>query len=905
MYANDNNYSYDLTEFKFYLFNKSLSFSEIPHLLWIQDYLDYVKLGISDYESSEISRDKVSYTLNDLLDVDFKTNITRTNFQDENIINILNDVINSIDIALQNGNLPNAAYYIGFFTGAFFDISNWAKIVNTEFFNEIDQNTLNFFNSILSDIDYESDFFKSKFDSFFTYDKALFYSGMENSLLYFIKIIFQGEEREHQITYTIRDYFNNLPDFNEFLYRDNNVTFEDLNDEYISNLAKTYNISTNHFFHVINHFSKPDTKPAAEIRNLNVIEKDEEVVLYWRRSPDYNKLVEQLLYINRGRGWEEPLTLSPSETRFNIGGLINEKQYFFKITTMRPENNESNGVIISATPRDTKPPLPISNLNASAGNRQVKLNWRPSRDRKVTFQHLYISEDNEKYEKYDKLSPEVNSYLIDKLNNLTKYYFKITTIDKVPNESEGVIAYAVPEDTVPPEPVSNLVLHPQSERIKAVWKPSPNTEGDAEYQIIILYKNDVVHEKIKIDDVTLSSYEFTGLKNDISYSVSIVVLDDAMNESKEVIASAMPTAVEELFVRYTGNDIPFDVERYVLQNKINIPNKTFVYLDYNNNGRTDIILVNEQNSLVLLENIDGLNYTNVSQQRRLSGQSRVNSIVTADLNNNGWTDIIVATSGFWEETVKVFMNNKGEYFQEKSEQLNLNIPGENTFITLFDINNDGFQDIYLSFAEDARMKGMPNNMLFLNSGNGKFTRLNNHNLSLGLNTNYAVSADFNMNGYCDIYISNQNGLNRFFVNRGNNTFIDKTEAYKFNDKSGVPVVIDYDNDGDYDLLIFDTENYNHVFYENQTNTHRFIKFDIINNFEKFIGAKFVLKEAGTDKIISIKHISYSDIPYRPSVHSVIFALENTDIAYDIEIIPVALDVFNYLNIEPGRIIKLN
>lgn len=897
-----NAYTDNLVDLKYYLFEKSLSFSNNSDLYWLYDNLDIVKEGINDYELKNISKSDVSYRVSSITNIDFITDITGNIFQNKNTITAIKNVLLSINIALENGNLINASYYTGLFAGAYFDLALWSKIVEQEYYNDLSLTHKQIFENILFKIDYESEFFNNNISNMITLIRGLPDRNIDELFSYLLTILFYGKEREFDISYSVSDYFNNLPDFNPFLLN-SELSLEDLNDEYINNISKLFNISVNYLYKLFNEFPKPDTAPAAEIRNLNVIEKNKEVVLFWDRSPDYSKLVEQLLYINRGKGWEEPLSLSPAETKFTITDLINEKQYFFKITAMRPENNESNGMIISAIPLDISAPKQISDFNALSGNRKVYLSWKPSTDTKITFQNIYISENGQEYTFLDDVLPDVNNYTVDNLQNLVEYSFKITTIDKVPNESKGVVANAIPEDTVPPEPVTDLILHPVSERIIASWTPSINSENDAVRQIIKLFLNDEELLLLEFDNVELSTYEFTKLKNDLEYTVMIYVVDDADNVSDIVKDKAVPTALKEMFVKHTGNDIPFNINQFIVKNHINIPNKSFAYLDFNNDGRTDIVMINEHNNLILLQGIDGLNYTNVSIDKQIDGQIRANSIKTADLNHNGWTDIIIATSGFWEEPVKVYMNRNGNYFEKAEEELNLNIYGENNFITLFDFDNNGLLDIYFSFSIDNRLKGHPNNVLMVQQNDNTFLNQTPENLAIGLNSLFAVAADFNLNGKTDIYVSNENGLNKLFFNVSNN-FIDKTADYNLNDKSGIPIVFDYNNDGDYDLFIYDTFNNEHVFYENQLNTHRFIKFDIMDNYEKYIGSRFILKKAGEEEVLKIEHISYSDILYRPRVFSVIFGLKDPDIKYDVEILPVASEKFNYLNLEAGAIIKL-
>ncbi len=102
---------------------------------------------------------------------------------------------------------------------------------------------------------------------------------------------------------------------------------------------------------------------------------------------------------------------------------------------------------------------------------------------------------------------------------------------------------------------------------------------------------------------------------------------------------------------------------------------------------------------------------------------------------------------------------------------------------VFDINNDGFDDIFLA-------GGMAEDVIYLNNKNGTFTNIYEKS---GLTatrkfvTQAAVSADVNRDGFVDIYITTitskgtkkviPRAPNLFFINNGNNTFRDATKDF--------------------------------------------------------------------------------------------------------------------------------
>ncbi|MFZ9661516.1 MAG: CRTAC1 family protein, partial [Chitinophagaceae bacterium] len=126
-------------------------------------------------------------------------------------------------------------------------------------------------------------------------------------------------------------------------------------------------------------------------------------------------------------------------------------------------------------------------------------------------------------------------------------------------------------------------------------------------------------------------------------------------------------------------------------------------------------------------------------------------------------------------------------------------------VGLIDINNDGLQDIYFS-------GNMVSGKLYLNKGNLKFEDITE---KAGITTQgwtYGVSiVDINQDGFQDIYLCKAGNRktpksemkNQFFINNGNNTFTDKAEEMGLN-SDGYDIqtaFFDYDRDGDLDMYL--------------------------------------------------------------------------------------------------------
>ena len=121
-----------------------------------------------------------------------------------------------------------------------------------------------------------------------------------------------------------------------------------------------------------------------------------------------------------------------------------------------------------------------------------------------------------------------------------------------------------------------------------------------------------------------------------------------------------------------------------------------------------------------------------------------------------------------------------------------------------DINNDGRIDLY--FGGNS-----VDNKLYLNEGNFTFTDITQQAgvASPDSWTTGVTMADVNNDGYLDIYVcksgnpDSPNRKNQLFINQGDNTFVDKAVEYNLDIKSlsNHAVFFDYDRDGDLDMYL--------------------------------------------------------------------------------------------------------
>ncbi|RRB03978.1 VCBS repeat-containing protein [Larkinella rosea] len=131
--------------------------------------------------------------------------------------------------------------------------------------------------------------------------------------------------------------------------------------------------------------------------------------------------------------------------------------------------------------------------------------------------------------------------------------------------------------------------------------------------------------------------------------------------------------------------------------------------DFNNDGWQDIFFTGNQVSsrLYLSQGKTGetpLHFEDVTDSAGVSTQAWCTGVTIVDLNQDGWQDIYVSVAGYDKDTVKranlLFINQtkkKGDpvRFQEQAREYGLNDMGYSTQTAFFDYDHDGDLDAYV------------------------------------------------------------------------------------------------------------------------------------------------------------------------------------------------------------------
>ncbi len=122
--------------------------------------------------------------------------------------------------------------------------------------------------------------------------------------------------------------------------------------------------------------------------------------------------------------------------------------------------------------------------------------------------------------------------------------------------------------------------------------------------------------------------------------------------------------------------------------------------DINNDGLEDIYFTSNQNSNKLYLNKGDFKFKDITETANVKDDNGWSTGVTmVDINNDGWLDIYVCKSGELKNPElrrnKLFINQKNNTFKEEANKYGLNQQGFSTQAYFFDYDNDNDLDMYL------------------------------------------------------------------------------------------------------------------------------------------------------------------------------------------------------------------
>ena len=263
-------------------------------------------------------------------------------------------------------------------------------------------------------------------------------------------------------------------------------------------------------------------------------------------------------------------------------------------------------------------------------------------------------------------------------------------------------------------------------------------------------------------------------------------------------------------------------------------------LDYDQDGKMDIFFTNgakfpELKKVdpsyynCLLRNRGDSTFEDVTRKAGLAGEDLgfTFGVAVGDYDNDGYPDLFICNAG----SNALYHNNRDGTFTDVTEVSGIGGKPANTLsmgAAWFDYDNDGLLDLIVSnytvWTPETDIRCGRDNIdsycnprryvsvsdrLYHNLGNGKFADVSDQSgigKELGKGMGIGI-ADFNQDGWLDVFVANDTEHNFLFLNQGNGTFkevgLQYDVAYNEDGRTVSAMgsdVKDYDNDGWVDIF---------------------------------------------------------------------------------------------------------
>jgi hypothetical protein len=274
------------------------------------------------------------------------------------------------------------------------------------------------------------------------------------------------------------------------------------------------------------------------------------------------------------------------------------------------------------------------------------------------------------------------------------------------------------------------------------------------------------------------------------------------------VFSCKPKRADTLFQLRSSEETGIHFENTIMESDtFNILTTEYIYngggvgvADFNNDGLQDVFFVGNLVPNKLYLNKGDFQFEDISDVAAINVPGKWNSgVAIADVNNDGWMDMYVCATMKADSAdrknmlfINKGLNEKGiPVFKDEAKQYGLEDGGYSVTSAFLDYDKDGDLDLYIlvnqrltKIPTNYRPKitdgSSPNNdKLYRNNGDGTFSNVTKEagitieGFGLGLSV-----TDFNMDGWPDIYVSNDYLSNDLlYINNKNGTFTNRIKEF--------------------------------------------------------------------------------------------------------------------------------